>query len=660
MPAASQRWKMTDTKTTPFSSYPPADAADKSIKISLHRRQASLSQYQTTCISKHYALNNQILAAFESHYRNGLYQVAYYLGLKFVETALLEIPKHGYFYSDKHAALRLGASVDALRVTHLLQEIVAKQPQQFATECHKIERLNHLAMEQYEHLGNYESKRKSVQLELDQSYPHYDPLDSSTTFTSTLLACGDSFSSVFCPGASSVSARGREGEFKSAFPEAAVDRDERKLDRLYPHPQLILEQEQRRHPFKPEARAKASLALYPGAGVISTASLIDQHDLEDNDDEPRDPQEEAKMAPPLLKSTLHARTQSDYDLQRALFLSGLQVDLPGKDQQQQQFNQYQDYRELGVISESKDASEPFAPPGAKKRESSIGLSMEMLSDCYHEDFDALRDAGRVMVSQVPTYQGRVPDSTNGCAVIAPLLCIHHFINDNIIPDPGLTDQIIVEVLDEETPAILPIVRQTLGLVKDAFLIPVDAHESLMEQQYMCKEQFLNVCGGNILEGKHLEPLLEQLSTLGPKKLAASFFFHEHVITILQLRRSDKTVWFDIIDSLPHEETLSRVGETIASEADGSRMDDTSNSLRLHSDGLLSPGSGSEDMVDHVPPPQAARIRCLDVESLKATLLWYACSVFTPENRAYIDSYQWDEYLSDFDPRVFQAFLWIAA
>lgn len=63
-------------------------------QISLHRRQGSnLSQYQTTCISKHYALNNQILAAFESHYRNELYQVAFHLGLKFVETALLEIPK---------------------------------------------------------------------------------------------------------------------------------------------------------------------------------------------------------------------------------------------------------------------------------------------------------------------------------------------------------------------------------------------------------------------------------------------------------------------------------------------------------------------------------------------------------------------------------------
>jgi hypothetical protein len=63
-------------------------------------------------------------------------------------------------------------------------------------------------------------------------------------------------------------------------------------------------------------------------------------------------------------------------------------------------------------------------------------------------------------------------------------------------------------------------------------------------------------------------------------------------------------------------------------------------------------------VDIIPNPvNAARIRCLDDEALKATLRWYACSVFTPENAAYIDTYQWDEKLSDFDPRVFQAFIW---
>jgi hypothetical protein len=151
-------------------------------------------------------------------------------------------------------------------------------------------------------------------------------------------------------------------------------------------------------------------------------------------------------------------------------------------------------------------------------------------------------------------------------------------------------------------------------------------------------------------------------------LAASFFFHEHVITILQLRRGDQSVWFDVIDSLPHKETLLPVGETstvesssaVALSSDAAIGAGTHESLRFESEGTLSRGYSEEFLVDQVPPTQAVRIRCMDVESLKATLLWYACSVFTPENRAYIDTYEWDEQLIDFDPRVFQAFIWTEA
>ena len=56
-------------------------------------------------------------------------------------------------------------------------------------------------------------------------------------------------------------------------------------------------------------------------------------------------------------------------------------------------------------------------------------------------------------------------------------------------------------------------------------------------------------------------------------------------------------------------------------------------------------------------PKTARIRCLDVDALCAVLKWYACSKFTAENISYIDQYPWDEQTCDFDPRVFQAFIW---
>merc|ERR1711865_1181357 len=108
-------------------------------------------------------------------------------------------------------------------------------------------------------------------------------------------------------------------------------------------------------------------------------------------------------------------------------------------------------------------------------------------------------------------------------------------------DVTLSNMMIQKVIDEICPSILPQIRTNLGLTKNAFLIPHDAHEALSADPYnmMCGEQFLTVCGGNILEEQHLGLLIKELSTIRSKKVAATFFFHQHVIAILQIRRPSK-------------------------------------------------------------------------------------------------------------------------
>jgi hypothetical protein len=494
----------TQTQTPPPR---PTLQPSNSIRISLHQRHNSLSSYQTTCISKHYALNSQILHAFESNFQNELNPVAYQFGLKFVETALLEIPKHGYFYSDKFSQLRLQSTVDSLRVCHQLQEIIAKKPEDFAKECHRIELFYHLASELYERLPVYDEVRKKTERELAEAYPkerssrgHAKGYGSSSSFTSTLLeACGDNFSSIFCPQNTTTA-----DEYKTAFPDetSAIAEDVRRQNLFPPTPS------EARQPDESMKMSSSSSTRHTREspdyhGVKTTTSLLDDMDDDGAGDAPGSPTQSPapEIAVGISMDTVkpHAgpiyldRTQSDYDLQRVLFLSGLEVNMSG--------NADQANFSMDSISER----QPFSPPGAKKRESTAsGLSMDMLSSCYHEDFDTLRKRGRVSIRHLPTYQGRNPGSINGCTVIAPLLCIHHFIYESTIPDPGVPDQTIVQVIDDETPSILPIVRQNLGLVKDAFLIPVDAHDSLMQQNYMCQEQFKTVCGGNVLEQEHLQ------------------------------------------------------------------------------------------------------------------------------------------------------------
>jgi hypothetical protein len=664
---------------------PPLEQMERSrsIRILLHQRPSKLSSFgsfRTTCISKHYALNNQILAAFDTNYQSQLWGVAYHFGLKFVESALLEIPKHGYFYADKFSELRTQSTNDALRVCRSLRHIIEKDPTELDNDTPKINLLHGLAIEQSKRLPSYEEARTTTKREIARLYPndskhhHYqDNNDESTSsFASTLLvACGDTFSSVFCPGAANKNTSQEEYPMNFVDDVSAASGDTAKQQpRLYPS-------------FSSEARQPddSSTWLYSRKSMDSSrddrssTSLFDQaegamsKELSRCNKFPPYVMEQqvakgtssSEIGEPYcsIEPPSHNRTQSDYDLQRALFISGLQVELE---------DDVSYFSSVGE-QESSSGKPHFAPPGALQRAS--GPSLEVLSSCYHEDFDMLRRRGRISVRQLPTYQGRVPGSINGCTVIAPLLCIHHFVSENSIPDRGLPDEAIVQAIDEETPNILPKIRADLGLVKNAFLIPADAHDALMQQNYMCHEQFLNVCGGNILDEAHLVSFIGELGAVGPKKLAATFFFHEHVITILQLRHDSKSAWFELIDSLPHEDTFLQVGEaSTASLTRSARTEETTPtgrgcrqpSLILGSDRTLSSGEFpyNDVLVDHVPPPDAVRIRCMDVESLKVTLMWYACSVFSDDNRAYIDAYEWDEKLADFDPRVFQAYIWTEA
>jgi hypothetical protein len=809
--AASEKYSRPDHRYRP-SAVGGDGPSSGLIQVSLHQTTPSISQYQTTCISKHYSLNDQILAAFENHNEQRLYKVAFYLGLKFVETALLEIPKHGYFFADKFASLRTKSSHDAIRVASQLQEVLVIHPDDLGKEYAKLELLQFLATEQCERLDTYEAHRLQVQTELNlmkraegvrplkrksdsrdmfrrKSSGNNSSLASSFSecdVGSTLLACGESISSVFCPTLSTPTERTK---VFPPQPSSLPRQDDVCLPR-FPDP-LWRSQTAPAKLFPPASPSGKSCnntnALYPpspkpSAALLNQTSLMDEDDDEDDIEGDLNPnledsayfygcrtrldpkttvylQEENKL-PPSYNDVLklyeksdndhrevispspakmpdqqeastggnnyfsdpprHLRTQSDIDLERALYLSGLEVMTDARRREQYQeggvgvmvssddednqgngeckgFDErrddappiyfHSDSAGMGASFLSDESSTIPAPPDAMPRQTSTGVSIDMLRGCFHEDFEALRNSGRIVISQIPTYQGRIVGSTNGCTVIAPLMCIHHFHNDeqdqipatteggDFVSDPELSDQIIVEVIDEETPNILPAVRKNLGLQQDAFLIPSDAHESLMEQQYMCPEQFLNVCGGNILEESHLNVLLDQLSKVGPKKIGATLFFHEHVIAILQLRRSSSNVWFDIIDSLPNRATLKLRGNeedqvtSMSSDGSvfgsqhvfpGSKVSGTTSSGIL-SDDEWADVDGSEMqqlLVDSIPSPQnAVRIRCLDRDALKAALRWYACSVFSTENSSYIDNYEWNENLPDFDPRVFQAFIW---
>ena len=573
------------------------------------------------------------------------------------------------------------SALDAVRVAQLLKELestveIASHP----SARQRVDRLYQLAMEQVEQASNdqhqasssvgndrYETQRKETERELRALQS-----DSEWVVCEPLLACSESISSVLCP-IPPVTNDDEESNFLSPVRSPPpLHRDNAIHTGIHsvrpphiaipspiPEPPLPL---QVSSTFG-TSRSRTAPAWAPedwtgsASGVASSDNDNDDSlSLLHGDDSMRTlnppnmtrqshsatsfPHGEDSMRtlyPPNLIRPSHStssdhgvvqptepphRASTEEQLQKALFLSGLEVS----------------NRDLGISTHEVEYEH-------KHRHSSQRLELATLSTLYHEDFELLLKSGQIRISYADTFQGRVPESTNGCTVIAPLLSIHHLLEIPAhLPDTGLTDVTIRQVIDLETPSILTQLRKELGLAPAAFLIPSDAHDFLIENGQLSQDQFVTVSGGNILDDGHLRSIVSSLSDSEKKyrKLAATLFFHEHVVAILRVQRGEGTCWYDVIDSLPTKRTMMRPNESI--EDFHRRM-----GLEL-----------TEEEMDDRFLPMASRIRCLDEDALLTCLRWYACSKFDEENISYVDQYAWDENDCDFDPRVFQAFIWSEA
>lgn len=76
---------------------------------------------------------------------------------------------------------------------------------------------------------------------------------------------------------------------------------------------------------------------------------------------------------------------------------------------------------------------------------------------------------------------------------------------------------------------------------------------------------------------------------------------------------------------------------------------------------LGNGASYFDLIDSLPSPKAggmaSRTRCKDLSSFETLLQWYACSKFSEAHCDFIDANEWNDGMCDFDPRVFQGFIW---
>jgi hypothetical protein len=247
------------------------------------------------------------------------------------------------------------------------------------------------------------------------------------------------------------------------------------------------------------------------------------------------------------------------------------------------------------------------------------IPMRKLQDQYRQDYLHYQSVGKIQVSGIDTYQGRLSNSTNGCTVISALVAAFHLANST-----GVTDRAIMQVIDRDCGPLLREIRSKLGLDGCALIIPSDVHDHLVDKHILRQDAFVGAAGGNVMDPDHMGEFLKLLSVGedgkgAGRKGAATFFFREHVICIVKSAplvngyNSSPSSYYELVDSLP---------------------------------GLSSDGRS-----------KATRTRCKDLDALQVLMRFYTSRKFSDSNCSYIDRNAWDDSMADFDPRVFQGFVW---
>ena len=248
----------------------------------------------------------------------------------------------------------------------------------------------------------------------------------------------------------------------------------------------------------------------------------------------------------------------------------------------------------------------------KKPKAKPNVPVRKLIEYANREYSNYQRNGKITIGSLGTYQGRVDGSTNGCTVISALVVAHHLHPGS----SGVSSKEVDAVIDRECGPILKQIRRKLQLPGCSLIIPSDVHDHLVDSNILFQHKFVGAAGGNILDSDHLEEVLTLLEGSDKDKTrhlkaGATLFFKEHVISIVKFPTGPTTAVYDLIDSLPS--------------------------------GMFRGGT---------------RTRCQDIGALRVLLKWYSSKKFSDSNCTYIDRHpKWDDMMADFDPRVFQAFVW---
>eukprot|EP00567_Pseudictyota_dubia_P006339 CAMPEP_0197434846 /NCGR_PEP_ID=MMETSP1175-20131217/2517_1 /TAXON_ID=1003142 /ORGANISM="Triceratium dubium, Strain CCMP147" /LENGTH=659 /DNA_ID=CAMNT_0042963705 /DNA_START=369 /DNA_END=2348 /DNA_ORIENTATION=+ len=604
-------------------------------------------------LERYYAASDKLLAAFDESVAADDLDAAYIYGLRFSTFATKSLTKHDYYNSDRPVYVRLKRKnlFDLARIIDALEKVVdamdleeierAKREEEARKKREEMERLRRKAMEMQRAREEVDRRRREAEMEQQRKRDLEDSVTAKLAMLNKMPPRAPSSGTLPVPSdadlenLSNIFDGQRKGDNVGGKESQLVGTGILPIPSDLPPPVLpppmgsgVAEATPALPPPHPDQAPSDNLPPPPSYSELppSYSELMDKPSEGSHHGQkglaarqPPLPVQDGAPPPPYAAAAGGARRDDRTDVETAHQRSSA-ISTP--------FVPPPDW-------EARQPSSAPKPTKPKKPEAAP-VPIRTLRRACTSEYESMKKRKAVEIFFLSTYQGRARhggrDSTNGCTVISPLVAAKHLRSEGA----GIADVMIEDVIDREAPPILHSIRSKLGLPGAALIIPSDVHDYLVDHKILSQEEFVGVCGGNVMDTahlgefldllqdgydhKHLKDLKDDEGNKRPvpkrkKKVAAAFFFHEHVMSIIKVVPSTGKAWYDIVDSLPHRD--SRNGA------------------------------------------KASRTRCKDRSCLEATLRWYASSKFTDSDCSYIDRNRWDENMCDFDPRVFQAFVWAA-
>ena len=541
-------------------------------------------------IDKYYASADKVFVQFKAHLATQQLDDAYIIGRRFALFSTVSLPKHDYYKSPKPelVALRLKNQKDAQWVTRGLERIVEVMDKQ-EIEKQKVEEERLLKLKQEEEEKRVEWE-KSMRQRLDAATG--GEIDSKSDSALDMASKLEKLNAFYYA---------KDEDEVAIIPSAPPD---------VPSAPDLYDAQPLPPPVAPPIMGEQDMAL------LNSMSATQQ--LKSNGGTPLF----AESTPPAYND---------------LFLESLRTSTPSSVSS----SELADLERLPSASSVASAHKQQPRPKPEPRP-----SIRVLIRDYERHMHSLLQTKQIESIKLGTYQGRLSasnpkfDSTNGCAVISPLVVATHIYPQHLQRNRrngssvsittskyGISNSDINEIIDKRAPPILKTVRSKLGLNQHALIIPSDVHDYLVDEHILPQDKFVGVCGGDIMDKQHMNELINMLlhgkesggsgssttksKTCVKQKIGATLFFREHVISILKIPLGNGACYYDLVDSLPSFKTGG----------------------------------------------MASRTRCKDLASFEVLLHWYASSKFSDANCSFIDNNKWNDGMADFDARTFQAFVW---